>query len=142
MKFCPSCKTDTPISEFWKQKGPRAAKDGLQCYCKACQKAKIGAWRIKNVEGQRRIQRKGKLWDTYGLTLEEYDLIFKSQEGRCAICLRKGGGTSKHAHLDVDHDHQTGKIRGLLCGKCNRLLGHADDSPARLIAAAAYLEKT
>jgi hypothetical protein len=74
---------------------------------------------------------------TYGLGPGEYDALFAAQGGRCAIC----GGTRRD-RLDVDHDHKTGLIRGLLCRNDNRrLLTAARDSPVALRAAADYLER-
>jgi hypothetical protein len=76
----------------------------------------------------------------YGFTPEEYDEMFAAQEGKCAICKRvpSGNGVDRH-NLVVDHDHDTGKVRSLLCDFCNRGLGIFRDSPDDLIAAAAYL---
>ncbi len=71
----------------------------------------------------------------YGLAVGEYESLLGAQNGGCAIC----GGPSARLHFDIDHDHQTGRLRGLLCGSCNLLLGHAGDDPRRLEAAAAYL---
>ena len=63
--------------------------------------------------------------DTYGITSEEYWAIYKAQGGKCAMCKRAQGLKKK---LSVDHDHADGKVRGLLCQKCNRdVLGHARD---------------
>ncbi len=73
----------------------------------------------------------------FGLTWDEYDMLLACQDHRCAIC---GGKPRKHA-LSVDHDHNTGEVRGLLCSRCNhKLLGSANDDPARLRKAADYLE--
>ena len=74
-----------------------------------------------------------------GLTLEEYDQLLSSQGGVCAICKTppKPGGR----RLNVDHDHKTGKVRGLLCHRCNRALPWMSDSSDRLRAAADYLEQ-
>jgi hypothetical protein len=75
----------------------------------------------------------------YGVTPDQYEQMMLGQDGRCAICRSEewpGKGNRPH----VDHDHATGKVRGLLCGKCNVGLGNLDDDPARLRAAAAYLE--
>ena len=73
---------------------------------------------------------------TFGVTPEQYRAWVNEQEGKCAICRQAPGIRG----LAVDHDHNTGKIRGLLCGNCNVLLGHAKDNPATLRAAAEYLE--
>lgn len=74
---------------------------------------------------------------TYGLTLDEYQAIYESQGGKCAIC-RRATGRSKR--LSVDHDHRTGEVRGLLCTVCNRdVLGHLRDSIASLLRAVRYL---
>ena len=66
--------------------------------------------------------------ETYGLTLAEYDAIHARQGGKCFICQR---ATGERKRLSVDHDHQTGYTRGLLCLRCNRnILGHARDDIA------------
>lgn len=75
----------------------------------------------------------------YGITLEEYEKMLVYQDGVCAIC---GGPPCGSQRLFVDHDHETGVVRGLLCGRCNSMLGLADDSPHRLAEAMAYLTKT
>lgn len=80
---------------------------------------------------------------TYNISVEEYDKLWESQNGVCAICgqpetsIREG----KIKPLSVDHDHETGKIRGLLCNRCNRALGMFEDSPDLLLKASAYLRE-
>lgn len=74
---------------------------------------------------------------TYGLGAGEYDRLYAAQNGTCYICTRATGKTKK---LAVDHDHVTGYVRGLLCGPCNKLLGHFRDDPRALVRAAFYLE--
>lgn len=71
---------------------------------------------------------------TYGLTDEAYRAMLERQEGRCAVCLDE-------AKLCVDHDHKTGKVRGLLCSHCNTAIGHLRDDPSRIRRAADYLEE-
>ena len=77
----------------------------------------------------------------YGITLEQYDEMLSAQEGKCAIC-RKQETVQQRGKLfllSVDHNHQTGKVRALLCSKCNRALGFFDEKPRRLLNAAIYL---
>ena len=78
----------------------------------------------------------------YGLTLEDYIARWHAQAGLCAICARPEtamrGGVLKM--LAVDHDHATGRVRGLLCFRFNMALGFLDDNRERLSAAQAYLE--
>ena len=72
----------------------------------------------------------------YGISGDEYREIIKKQGERCPIC-----GNSILKNLSVDHDHVTGKIRGLICNACNLAIANAGDSPDRLRAMAEYLEK-
>lgn len=77
----------------------------------------------------------------YGLTLAEYEAMFDAQGGLCAICQRPETMTQKGKvkALSVDHDHETGRVRQLLCSACNRALGFFGDDPERIADAAAYL---
>lgn len=77
----------------------------------------------------------------YGVTPEMYEAKLKSQGGVCAICHQPPRGDSRQKSLAVDHDHEYGRLRDLLCVTCNRLLGQADDDPDRLLEAAQYLKK-
>jgi hypothetical protein len=79
--------------------------------------------------------RKTRLWRFFRITPEEYDRILAHQGGVCAGCGCKPGKN----RLAVDHDHKTGKIRGLLCWTCNSTLGEALDSPQRLFKLYKYL---
>lgn len=97
-------------------------------------------WRQKNPQSVRRFNLR-----RYGITLEEYERMLVAQEGVCAAC----GQPEKTVHaktgnpnsLAVDHDHETGKVRGLLCSPCNRALGLIGDSLERAQALVRYLEK-
>lgn len=75
----------------------------------------------------------------YDFKLEDYEALLVAQGYRCAICGTERGNGRGH-RLNVDHDHGTGMIRGLLCSKCNSAIGYFADSPKRLRKAAAYLE--
>lgn len=72
----------------------------------------------------------------YNLTPEEYDKLLLAQDGTCAICDET---CSRYANLPVDHNHATGRLRGLLCDRCNRVLGLSGDDPDLFLAAIAYL---
>lgn len=97
---------------------------------------------------QPEIQRDRKLRYKYNITLQEYDDLFEKQGGVCALCgkpetkmqKRKEGGKVVLDSLNVDHDHITGKVRGLLCYRCNTGIGKLMDDPDLLRKAADYLE--
>lgn len=73
---------------------------------------------------------------TYGITLEEYNALLEAQGGRCAICRRATGKTRR---LSVDHDHSSGRVRGLTCSVCNKMLGHGRDDVEFFERASDYL---
>jgi hypothetical protein len=81
----------------------------------------------------------------YGITAAEYNRMVSTQCGACAICGDVPGAdpraAAKHNLLVVDHDHVTGAVRDLLCGRCNLMLGQSRDDARRLDAGAAYLRK-
>lgn len=77
----------------------------------------------------------------YGVTPEMYDEKLKAQGGVCAICYQPPHGNAGRPSLCVDHDHEHGRLRDLLCQQCNRLLGQANDNPDVLLEAVAYLKK-
>lgn len=83
-------------------------------------------------EERKRAQYGSHIKRRYGITLEEYDQMFERQHGLCEICQRD-------KKLVVDHDHSTGKVRGLLCQPCNIMLGIARDSGDTLHMALAYI---
>jgi len=72
----------------------------------------------------------------YGISEKEYDDLLQQQDNLCAICRTK---SSKNLH--VDHDHDTGKVRGLLCSNCNTSLGLLRENPALFLSAVEYLKK-
>lgn len=82
--------------------------------------------------------RRNKLKRKYGITPEGYEIMFKKQKGVCAVCSKPQAGTSS---LRVDHCHDTGLIRGLLCHKCNAGIGMLGDRSPNVVKAAAYLKK-
>ena len=100
----------------------------LHSYCKKCRadaKVKVGKPR-----GLSRLESR------YGITADQYDVLVKKQKGQCAICKQPCTVNTK---LSVDHNHTTGKVRGLLCHRCNLALGLFKDDVNRLQAALNYL---
>jgi hypothetical protein len=91
-------------------------------------------------------KRRKRLRQRFGLKVSEYEAMIASQDGVCAICKSPEStvhDTAKGAavrRLSVDHCHNTGAVRGLLCRACNKGLGHFRDDPSLLRAAANYLE--
>lgn len=74
----------------------------------------------------------------YGITVEDYNRLLGEQRGLCAICMQPETRPNRE-RLCIDHCHKTGKIRGLLCQKCNSALGYMKDDPATLQRAITYL---
>jgi len=83
-------------------------------------------------------RRNYNLMRNYGITSSDYDRMLEEQEGKCAIC-KSPSTNSRSKYFMVDHDHDTGAVRGLLCHKCNVLLGQADDDTTVLKNAITYL---
>lgn len=95
-------------------------------------------WVKAHQERQTVHLRKHHLKRKFGMTQEDYDTLLVKQGGVCASC--GTNATSPWAWFCIDHDHVTGKVRGLLCRACNSCMGQAGDNPIRLRQAAAYLE--
>jgi len=79
-----------------------------------------------------RRRRDRRLNELYGIGIEDYDRILAGQGGGCAICDKPPvlvGRMANRATLVVDHDHETGAIRGLLCNPCNLMMGRYDSDP-------------
>ena len=75
----------------------------------------------------------------YGIGVKDYDEMLELQEGKCAICQSVDIGSKKSKYFFIDHDHNTGKVRGLLCKKCNIALGEMRDDPDIVYQAWMYL---
>lgn len=77
----------------------------------------------------------------YGITDEQYQVMLQEQNGVCAICKQISKRKDRIINLSIDHNHKTGRIRGLLCTQCNQGLGSFKDSKEQLKAAISYLEQ-
>lgn len=105
--------------------------------CRACNIASSTAYRVALSEEERRRRARIGNLRRYKLTPEQYEAMFAAQGRACAIC-----GTQSPAHKNkwhVDHDHETGAVRGILCGHCNAGLGYFRDSYLSLVGAFNYL---
>ncbi|MDA8223472.1 MAG: endonuclease VII domain-containing protein [Desulfitobacterium hafniense] len=78
---------------------------------------------------------------TFGITIEDYDELYRNQDGKCAICGSIDSKTKLSKYFCIDHDHDTGKVRGLLCSNCNFALGHFQDNIVNLENAIKYLRR-
>ena len=127
MKRCPGCGQTKPLEDFVRN---RSAPGGIGSYCRPCN---------NDINRRNRERRWGTtrfyhLKRRYGLTPAAFQRLWEAQGGECAICLTR---PADH----VDHDHETGRIRGLLCFNCNGGLGQFGDDSMRLAMAVAYLHR-
>ncbi len=113
----------------------------LMSYCRAC----IGDMRqqdyLKRAEIERAQNAVSRLKRKYGMTLEDRDRMLDHQQDCCLACLREFRYASQTDSPHIDHDHTTGKVRGILCGSCNTALGHGRDNPSILRRLATYVER-
>jgi hypothetical protein len=160
-KACRKCGVIKPLSDFHRQPD---MKDGHRHDCKACHSAahkvwyrsnrdseiqRVNDWRSRNKDHvnelarrrraergdeYKRKEREGHLLRKYGLRIRDFETLRLAQLGMCAICR-----SVEWDRLHVDHDHQTGVVRGLLCGKCNKAIGLLEDDPRVVRSAETYL---
>lgn len=93
-------------------------------------------------EAYSRRSRKSRLKTQYNLTEDEYQKMLSEQDFRCAICGSRSGRRKSSHPLLVDHDHETGEVRGLLCQPCNSALGMFEDDTDRMLKAIDYLRRS
>lgn len=131
---CSKCKTWKAVAtEFPKREEGRK---GNHTVCKECTRAYLRKWRGKNPDAN-------SFWyrQKLGVTPERFYQMAHEQGYVCAVCLEEPKFASRGDGFHVDHDHATGKVRGLLCRHCNRLLGCAKDRVAVLENAIKYLRR-
>lgn len=138
VKKCPDCGKKYPYSEFYNNKNDSR---GMSSQCKKCMMKRRKVWEVENPDMHFDKRRGYGLRKNYGITINDYNDMFEKQNGLCAVCGSDSNGTTRSKHLFVDHDHTTGKIRGLLCNKCNQALGLLNDNTSVLERAINYLLK-
>jgi len=164
IKVCTKCKKSKSLDKFYKHSGQ---KSGLRPDCKGCCKKHnllhkeekiqynkkyyqqhINEFKSYQKQNKERVKKVRKLYclknpdkvknsilkTVYGITLKQYNILKSKQNNKCAIC-------DEVKKLHIDHDHLTGKIRGLLCGRCNRGIGHFKDNIIVLVNAIRYLKE-
>ena len=154
---CKNCKQSKPVEEFGLD---RSRKTGRHPYCKVCRRAHSVKRYAENPEPTREAQRgryaantetmrEAQRWRTlkyqYGLTRDDWNRMYESQEGKCGICRKdlpdkiNTRGEMRNSAC-VDHDHETGVVRGILCHDCNLGIGYLKHDEDLLRAAIAYLK--
>lgn len=138
--LCGHCGVERPVDDFpvKRARGRNPYRSGK---CRPCTREyNAGFQKRKNFAYNKAYNLRKK----YGITQEEYDALLLAQGGCCAICRKPetvytGRGKGVSNRLCVDHDHVTGKVRGLLCNACNTSLGKMNDDPTLLVQALTYL---
>lgn len=116
-------KRNASMRKWWAKGGPAVERA----------KAASLAWRLANKDRHAYLLRRSHLKKAYGITPEDYDAMLARQGGLCAICRNA-------AKLVVDHNHVTGKVRGLLCPECNQAIGLLKENRESLRNAVVYLD--
>lgn len=157
-KKCTYCKETKPLSEYY----PVAnGVKGVRPRCKVCmltlERTKYSSdeeFRIAKLKSQanwlrdpdnlkehRKRARRWHLKASYGMGLDDYDKMVDQQNGRCAVCEELPTDRKARSSLVVDHCHNTGKVRGLLCDLCNTAIGKMRDDADLVLKAARYLQR-
>lgn len=146
-KLCSNCNEFKPLKDFYKE---ARVKDGHMRRCKACHCKATERYRKENLDLYAKASKKywNQISETkkrnnwlkrYGITKEEYETMYKKQNQSCWVCKKQ---CLSGQYLSVDHCHKTGKVRGLLCKKCNSALGMLDDDIELLETAIIYLKNS
>lgn len=140
MKTCTNCGDEKPLDDFYPLKSGvgRRATAGTFGECKQCNRERAKEWQRARRAADPEYSRRVAMRTLYGIGPEDYERLLAAQSGGCAICgTQRPGGRGQRFH--VDHHHDTGKVRGLLCHGCNTAVGALGEDVDRLMAAAAYL---
>lgn len=143
-QICRWCERELSLADFHPNKASRL---GVTRACKKCQSERAMRWVDENPDKALNSHLRRR----FGITLDQYNAMVAEQGGVCAICGeppaiystpggRRRQGRQVRPRLVVDHNHETGEVRGLLCTPCNRGIGFLKDNPAIVASALKYLE--
>ena len=135
-KLCTKCKLVKQLTEF----SPKKDRAGTASWCKECKATDTRERHRGNPKKTAEVNRRQAL-KRYGLTPKDYQKLLRSQDSTCAVCDAKYHIKSKKQNLAVDHCHTTGKVRGLLCNRCNYALGLVEDDRGLLLNLINYLNR-
>lgn len=138
MKQCSKCLENKPLTDFYEHKGARTSPGYRNPSCKTCLAKQSKAWAKNNPDKVKKIRQRSKLKEKYDVSIEEYELLYKEQAGHCYLCLQI---PKRNRALNVDHCHTTGRVRKLLCDKCNMALGLINDDKELLLKMVNYLNE-
>jgi len=139
MKICGKCKVEKQDTDYYSNGSRRRS------YCKICSSLYQKEHKTQNEERLRKQWQKAskkyytlktsrvKTYRRYGLSVNDYFSLLEKQNGKCKVC-------NEEKKLVIDHNHKTGKVRGLLCLNCNTALGHLKDNKEIMLSAIKYLE--
>jgi Recombination endonuclease VII len=142
VKKCVRCQINKTLDQF---KSRKKTKDGLHYYCTPCNREVANTFTATHREERNKRSRenynsnneyRGKIMRKFNISLDQFNEIMK--ETTCAICHKK---CISGRRLSIDHSHKTGKIRGLLCTKCNTAIGLLNDNASLFELAIEYLKK-
>jgi hypothetical protein len=130
---CARCHQVKPLGQFHRRKKGRLSRTRS---CRVCRNAQHAQWKARNTDAWWRSHTayKGR---QYGITVDQFIEMLEVQDHRCAIC-RKPLGTKGTA---IDHDHNTGRVRGLVHSHCNLVIGNANEDVSVLFGAIRYLKR-
>jgi len=134
---CRTCdETKNLLEHYYRSRKDKTLPSSYSYECKECTVSRVKA----RDRSHPAIKRDQHLRRRYGITIQEYTEILEAQGNCCATCGAKEPG-GRWKSFAVDHDHKTGKVRGMLCKSCNIALGEVDDNLQTLHAMVEYLKR-
>lgn len=142
-RVCSACKQHKPAAQFSLRKSLKAGRSVVttRSECKDCERRRYFRKYSKSKK-HKEYMKNWKLLKKFGISLEQYREIERSQKGMCAICGKTPNDDKRKSALVVDHDHRNGSVRGLLCRHCNIGIGKLGDTVQAIEKALVYLKKS